>query len=72
MLKIGFLLCDRMLATSLTLPTEMLLAAESAWQQEQKIYKKQIDIKLFPYLFCMFIILLFTFTIVQLTEKVFY
>lgn len=47
MLKIGFLLCDRMLATSLTLPTEMLLAAESAWQQEQKIYKKQIDIRTF-------------------------
>lgn len=47
MLKVGFLLYDRMLATSLTLPMEMLLAAESAWQQQHKTRQKQILIQTF-------------------------
>jgi len=36
MLKVGFLLCENMLATSTTLPMEMLLAAESAAKQQLK------------------------------------
>lgn len=36
MLKIGFLLCDAMLATSATLPMEMLLAAQNAANQKRK------------------------------------
>lgn len=47
MINIGFLLYDRMLATSLTLPMEMLLAAETVWQQQHKTRKKQIQIQTF-------------------------
>ena len=36
MLKVGFLLCDNMLATSATLPMEMLLAAQSVASQQRK------------------------------------
>jgi transcriptional regulator GlxA family with amidase domain len=44
MLNVGFLLCDSMLATSITLPMEMLLAAESAAQHHHKTQRPQIKI----------------------------
>lgn len=47
MLKVGFLMCDRMLATSLTLPMEMLLAAESAFQQQHHKREKKLEINTF-------------------------
>lgn len=47
MLKVGFFLCEGMLATSITLPMEMLLAAESAAQRQQKTRKPQIQITTF-------------------------
>lgn len=47
MLKVGFLMCDRMLATSLTLPMEMLLAAESTFQQQHHKREKKLEINTF-------------------------
>ncbi len=44
MLNVGFLLCESMLATSITLPMEMLLAAESAAQHQQKNRKPHLRI----------------------------
>ena len=41
-INIGFLLCERMLATSSTLPMEMLLAADSAAQTTRARQKLQI------------------------------
>lgn len=44
MLNVGFLLCDNMLATSTTLPMEMLLAAQTTANQQRKSQQPVLQI----------------------------
>jgi transcriptional regulator GlxA family with amidase domain len=47
MLNVGFLLCDNMLATSTTLPMEMLLAAQTTANQQRKSQQPVLQINTF-------------------------
>jgi transcriptional regulator GlxA family with amidase domain len=47
MLNVGFLLCDGMLATSTTLPMEMLLAAQTTANQQRKSQQSILQINTF-------------------------